>query len=301
MDNNLLVVGSVAFDHVKTPSGEREESLGGSATYFSHSASFFSPVKLVAVIGDDFPQKYIDDLNKKNIDTSGLIRQSGKTFRWQGSYMNDLNEAETLETNLNVFESFQPVLPENYKDTPFVFLANIDPDLQLSVLEQVKSPKFVACDTMNLWIDIKKDSLLNLLKKIDLLILNDAEAKMLSGKSNLIEAAKNIQSIGPKSVIVKKGEHGSLLVYENDLFVLPAYPIESVVDPTGAGDTFAGGTIGYLCKHGATSFSDLKKAIAYGTVMASFNVEDFSMDNLIGLTQDRIAARLDNLLKISSL
>ncbi|MCD6459585.1 sugar kinase [bacterium] len=301
MNNSLLVVGSVAFDHVTTPSGNREESLGGSATYFSHSASFFCPVKLVAVIGDDFPQKYIDDLNKKNIDTSGLIRRQGKTFRWKGSYVNDLNEAETIETNLNVFETFKPVLPDNYKDTPFVFLANIDPDLQLNVLEQVKSPKFVACDTMNLWIDIKKNSLLNLLKKIDLLILNDGEAKMLSGKSNLISAAKAIQSMGPKSVIVKKGEHGSLLVYENDLFVLPAYPIETVVDPTGAGDTFAGGTIGYICKKGKTGFNDLKKAIAYGTVMASFNVENFSMDNLIGLTDDKISARFDELLKISSI
>ncbi len=301
MDNSLLVVGSVAFDHVQTPAGEREESLGGSATYFSYSASFFVPVKLVAVIGEDFPQEHIDMLKKRKIDTTGLVRQPGKTFRWAGSYLHNLNEAETLSTELNVFENFKPELPESYKDTPFVFLANINPELQLDVLELVTAPKFVACDTMNLWINYKKPELLKLLKKIDLIVLNDAEAKMLTDNDNVIKAARTIQSYGPKSVVVKKGEHGALLVHEDDLFIVPAYPLATVVDPTGAGDTFAGGMIGYIAKSGKTDSSTLKKAMAYGTVMASFNVQDFSMNNLFNLTDQAIETRLQDLIKKSSL
>lgn len=301
MDNSLLVVGSVAFDHVKTPAGEREESLGGSATYFSYSASFFVPVKLVAVIGEDFPQKYIDMLKQRNIDTDGLVRQSGKTFRWSGSYMDNINEAETLSTELNVFENFDPQLPLSYQDCPYVFLANINPELQLKVLELAKSPKFVACDTMNLWINFKKPELLELLKKIDLIVLNDGEAKMLTESDNLIKAARMIQTYGPKSVVVKKGEHGALLVHEDDLFVVPAYPVETVVDPTGAGDTFAGGMLGYICKTGKTDTKTLKKAMAYGTVMASFNVQDFSMNNMMNLSLDAIENRLQDLIHKSSL
>ncbi len=301
MRNSLLVVGSVAFDHVITPSGEREESLGGSATYFSYSANYFADVKLVGVVGEDFDQKYIDALNQKGIDTTGLIRQPGKTFRWKGSYVNDLNEAETMDTELNVLEHFNPNLPESYKNCDVVFLANIDPELQLNVLNQTKSPKYVVCDTMNLWINIKRPQLLELLKKIDLFILNDAEAKMLSEKTNLIEAAKCIQKLGPGAVVVKKGEHGSILVDGENLFVLPAYPIEKVVDPTGAGDTFAGGMIGYICKTEDTSFDNLRKAVAYGTIMASFNVENFSMDNILNLKQDKIEKRFQKLIEHTSI
>jgi len=301
MENRLLVVGSVAFDHVMTPMGERKDSLGGSATYFSYSASYFSPVKLVAVIGDDFPDKYIRLLNDKGIDTSGLMRQPGKTFRWAGSYVDDLNEAKTLSTELNVFEAFKPELPASYRDCEFIFLANIDPELQLNVLQQVKSPKFIACDTMNLWINIKKDKLLELLNKIDLFILNDAEAKMLSGKSNIIEAARIIQKMGPKTIVVKKGEHGSVLLHCDEIFIMHAYPFERIVDPTGAGDTFAGGMVGYLCKKGSVGFADLKQAVAYGTVMASFNVENFSLDNLIGLDESKIEARLKQLMSYSEI
>lgn len=301
MENRLLVVGSVAFDHVKTPAGERIDSLGGSATFFSYSASYFAPVKLVAVIGDDFPEQHIKLLQDKNIDTSGLMRQSGKTFRWAGSYVDDLNEAKTLSTELNVFETFKPKLPLSYQDCEFIFLANIDPELQLNVLEQVKSPKFIACDTMNLWINIKKDKLIELLKKIDLFILNDAEAKMLSGKSNLIEAARSIQKLGPRTITIKKGEHGSILVHDDEIFIMHAYPFERIVDPTGAGDTFAGGMMGYLCKKGSFEFDDLKQAVAYGTVMASFNVENFSLDNLIGLNESKIEARLRKLLTYSKI
>ncbi len=301
MRNSLLVVGSVAFDHVITPSGEREESLGGSATYFSYSANYFADVKLVGVVGEDFDQKHIDALNKKGIDTTGLIRQPGKTFRWKGSYVKDLNEAETMDTELNVLEHFNPDLPESYKNCDVVFLANIDPELQLNVLNQAKSPKYVVCDTMNLWINIKRPQLLELLTKIDLFILNDAEAKMLSEKTNLIEAAKHIQKLGPSAVVVKKGEHGSILVDGENVFVLPAYPIEKVVDPTGAGDTFAGGMIGYICKTEDTSFDNLRKAVAYGTVMASFNVENFSMDNILNLDEEKIENRVQKLKEYSSI
>ncbi len=298
MSNSILVVGSVAFDHVKTNEGERPESLGGSATYFSYSASYFAPVRLVGVIGNDFPDKYIQLLEKRSIDTQGLIRQDGKTFRWAGSYERDLNEADTLSTDLNVFADFNPVLPESYRDSDFVFLANIDPDLQLNVLEQVTSPKYIVCDTMNLWIDIKKDSLIKLLGKVDLFIVNDAESKMLTGKSNLIAAAREILKLGPKTVIVKKGEHGALAISGDELFILPAYPLERVVDPTGAGDTFAGGTVGYLAKTGSTKFDDIRNAVVYGTVMASFNVENFSLDNLIGLNDDKINERVNALMNV---
>lgn len=298
MKNTILVVGSVAFDHVKTPSGERVESLGGSATYFSISASFFAPVRLVGVVGNDFSEKYVTLLHNHNIDTTGLIRQAGKTFRWAGSYEKNLNEAHTLSTDLNVFAEFNPVLPESYKNSEFVFLANIDPDLQLFVLDQVKSPKYIVCDTMNLWINVKKNSLLKLLRKVDLFIVNDGEAKMLTGRSNLIEAARAIQKLGPQAVIVKKGEHGSITVYGDEMFLLPAYPIQEVIDPTGAGDTFAGGVVGYLCKAGSTSFADVRKAAVYGTIMASFNVQDFSMDNLFGLDSKKIQARAEKLISL---
>ncbi|MCB1196237.1 bifunctional hydroxymethylpyrimidine kinase/phosphomethylpyrimidine kinase [bacterium] len=302
MSNNLVVVGSVAFDHVETPVGIREESLGGSAVYFSYSAGYFTKVKLVGVIGDDFPQHHIEQLKKHGIDTKGLVRKTnGKTFRWRGSYLGNLNEAKTLETHLNVFETFDPDLPEDFRTAEFVFLANIDPELQLKVLEQVRSPKYIVCDTMNLWIDIKRNVLLKLLKKIDLIILNDAEAKQLTGELNLIKAARSIQKLGPKTVVVKKGEHGALLVNENNLFVTPAFPIEKVVDPTGAGDTFAGGMVGYLSKTNDTSFKNLKKAVLYGTVMASFNVENFSMDNLFNLSQEKIENRVKELLENISL
>lgn len=300
MDNSIVVVGSVAFDNVATPAGKRVDSLGGSATYFSYSASFFSPVKLVAVVGEDFDQKYVDMLEQKGVDTAGLVRkQGGKTFRWAGTYEENLNEAQTLETELNVFADFKPDLPASYRTTPFVFLANIDPDLQLEVLEQVEKPQLVACDTMNLWINIKQDSLLKLLRKIDLLILNDGEAKLLTGESNMIKAGKLILEDVAGSVIIKKGEHGSMLFSREGMFMLPCYPIEEVIDPTGAGDTFAGGVMGYLSKAGKTDFNTLRKAMIYGTVMASFNVQDFSLDNMKPLDMQKIDARVQELISLT--
>ncbi|MEW6535796.1 MAG: PfkB family carbohydrate kinase [Candidatus Auribacterota bacterium] len=301
MSKSIVVVGSVAFDHVKTPAGERKESLGGSATYFSYSSSYFAPVKLVAVVGEDFSDKYIRLLNDKGIDTTGLVRQKGgETFRWAGTYEKDINEAVTLATDLNVFADFKPDLPESYRNSEFVFLANIDPDLQLEVLKQVRNPEYVVCDTMNLWINIKRDSLLNLLKKIDLMILNDGEARILTGQKNLIKAGKMVLELGPKTVIIKKGEHGAVAFSGPEIFMVPAYPVQEVVDPTGAGDTFAGGVVGYLCKSGATDFAAIKKAMLYGTVMASFNVQDFSLDNLKNLTPKMIDERVQCLRSITS-
>jgi sugar/nucleoside kinase (ribokinase family) len=247
---SVVVVGSVALDSVKTPFGERTEALGGSAVYFSYSASFFSKVKLVGVVGQDFPSKNLELLRRRKIDLEGLQVSTGDTFRWSGFYEYDLNEAKTLDTRLNVFEKFSPNLPESYRSADCVFLANIDPDLQMRVLRQVRRPKLIAADTMNLWISTKKESLKALCREIDILILNDGEARQLSGKASLIQAGRLIQSWGPKFVVVKKGEHGVLLFSKKNVFSAPAYPLEEVFDPTGAGDTFAGGFVGYLNKQG---------------------------------------------------
>ncbi len=294
MKNHILVVGSLAYDSIQTPFGKVEKTLGGSANYFSVAASLLSPVRVVGVVGEDYNQTDIDLLAKRGVDLSGMTKAHGKTFHWSGFYEGDMNEAKTLKTDLNVFESFNPVLPTLYQNSEFVFLANIDPDLQIKVLEQVKNPKFVASDTMNLWINIKKPSLLNLLKKLPAVLLNEGEAKLLTGCSNAISASKEILKMGPKYVVVKRGEYGFVLAGPDGFFMLPAVPIADVVDPTGAGDTFAGGFYGYLSS--LTNFElntiNLKWACIYGSVLASFTVEGFGLTKLSQITKDDMIQRL---------
>ena len=288
---SLLVVGSVAFDSVKTPFGEAKEVLGGSATYFSTAASYFTEVKLVAVVGEDFPEPHLEFLRKRGIDFEGLERRPGRTFRWQGEYGYQLNEAKTLDTQLNVFESFRPKLPASYRDAAFVFLANIDPELQLDVLKQVKQPKLVACDTMNFWIEGKRDALIKTLGEVDILIINDGEARELAREFNLVKVAKKILSFGPKILIIKRGEYGALMFNGQTTFAAPALPLETVFDPTGAGDSFAGGFMGYLSQNGTVNEATIRQAVIYGSVMASFNVEAFSLDRMRTLSRGEIDAR----------
>ncbi|NOY13959.1 MAG: sugar kinase [Deltaproteobacteria bacterium] len=288
---SILVVGSVAFDSIQTPFGEVDEVLGGSGCYFSTSASFFTDVSLVAVVGDDFPQEHIDFLQSRNIDLTGLQKSPGATFRWKGRYEYDLNEAHTLETHLNVFETFQPQLPESYCDAEYVFLANIDPELQLDVLQQVKNPRLVACDTMNFWIDGKKQALIKTLGRVDILVINEAEVRQLADEPNLIKAAEIIRGFGPKTLVVKRGEYGVLMFGEGSIFSAPAYPLEEVFDPTGAGDTFAGGFVGYLAATRNLTEHNLRKAIVFGTVMASFTVEKFSLERLKEIDYAEIESR----------
>ena len=288
---SVLVVGSVAFDSVKTPFGEVEEVLGGSGTYFSTSASFFTDVKMVAVVGEDFPAEHLDFLRSRKIDLEGLKTAPGKTFRWKGRYDYDLNEAHTLETHLNVFESFQPDLPQGYRDAEYVFLANIDPELQLEVLNQVRSPKLVACDTMNFWIGGKRDSLLKTLRHVDILLINEGETRQLAEEPNLVKAARSILAMGPKTLVVKRGEYGVIMFTEHSIFSAPAYPLESVFDPTGAGDTFAGGFMGYLVATRNLSESNMRQAIVFGSAMASFVVEDFSLGRMKKLEYGEIEER----------
>jgi len=288
---SILVVGSVALDSVKTPFGTAPNVLGGSGTYFSVSASFFTKVRLVAVVGSDFPQEHIKLLEKKNIDISGLKKVPGKTFRWKGEYSFDLNNARTLDTQLNVFAQFKPEIPPKYADSEYVFLANIDPELQLDVLKQVKNPKLVACDTMNFWISSKKTELKKTLKHVDILVINEAEVRQLSDETNLVKAARCIMSWGPKALVVKRGEYGALLFGKGQTFSAPAYPLETISDPTGAGDSFAGGFMGYLAKADNSSAANIRRAIIMGSVMASFDVEDFSLKRLIRLTKPEIKNR----------
>jgi sugar/nucleoside kinase (ribokinase family) len=289
---SILVVGSIAFDNIKTPFGHAESALGGSATYFSYAASFFAPVHLVAVVGKDFSADNIKLLQDRGISTEGLEVASGETFRWTGSYENDMNAAKTHATHLNVFQTFVPKISPALAKTPHVFLANIDPDLQLSVLDQVQKPKLVGCDTMNLWIGMKPDSLNRLLKKVDIFLLNDGEARQLTGITNLIKAGYDLLKRGPKAVVIKKGEHGAILMTKDFFFVAPAYPVQDVFDPTGAGDCFAGGFFASLVTNG-NIFDEtaLRQSVIFGTVMASFNVESFSIDRLKTVTQADITNR----------
>lgn len=288
---SILVVGSVAFDSIATPFGQVEEVLGGSASYFSTAASFFTDVNLVAVVGEDFPREHIDYLNSRNIDLSGLQQSSGQTFRWKGRYDYNLNEAHTLETHLNVFEAFQPDIPDHYRNAEYVFLANIDPELQLDVLNQVSNPKLVACDTMNFWIAGKRQELIRTLAKVDILVINEAEVRQLADEPNLMKAAEIVRGFGPQNLVVKRGEYGVLMFGEGSIFSAPAYPLEEVFDPTGAGDTFAGGFVGYLAATRNLDEHNLRKAIVFGTVMASFTVEKFSLDRLKELDYNEIADR----------
>lgn len=296
---SILVVGSVAIDSVETPFGVGENVLGGSATYFSTSASFFTDVNLVGVVGDDFPQEHIDFLQSRNIDLRGLVRESGKTFHWKGRYGYDLNEAQTLDTQLNVFQTFRPEIPAEYADTDYLILANIDPALQLEVLAQVKNPKVIACDTMNFWISSKPDVLKQVIEKVDFFIINEGEARQLTGTVNLVQAARAILGMGAKNLIIKRGEYGVLLFTKDSIFAAPAYPLEKVFDPTGAGDTFAGGFMGYLANTGNLSENGIRQAIIYGSVMASFNVEDFSLDRLRTLQYNEIEERFRSFKKMT--
>ena len=289
----VLVVGSVALDSVETPFGKADHVLGGSGTYFSASASHLAPVQLVGVIGNDFP---IEDLKKafakRPIDLSGLEQQDGASFRWRGRYRHDLNMAETLETHLGVFSNFRPKIPDQFRSAPFVFLGNIDPRLQLDVLTQVSKPKLVACDTMNFWIESRRPDLMRLLEQVDLITLNDAEARQLTEEFNLVKAARWIMARGPKYVVIKKGEHGAFMFTQDNIFFAPAYPLESVFDPTGAGDSFAGGFIGYLARTGDLSEANLRRAVVYGSAMGSFVVEKFSLQRLLEITPQDIQRRV---------
>jgi sugar/nucleoside kinase (ribokinase family) len=287
---SILVVGSVAFDTVETPFGRAEKVLGGSASFFAVAASFFVPVNLVGVVGDDFGDKEMQAFKGRPIDTAGLERMQGKTFHWQGKYSYDLNSRDTICTDLNVFEFFKPKIPESYRKSELVFLGNIDPVLQLDVLEQVQKPQIVACDTMNFWIQGKPKELKRTLEKVDVLLVNDAELRQLSGEWNVIKAARAVRAMGPKTLVVKKGEHGVLMVGEES-FAAPAYPLEAVFDPTGAGDTFAGGFLGYLAAAGNAKDETLRRAVIMGSTLASFCVEAFSLDRLVRLTRKEIDDR----------
>jgi sugar/nucleoside kinase (ribokinase family) len=290
---SVLVVGSIALDTVKTPVEEHADLLGGSASYAALGASFFSPVQMVGVVGDDFPESEFEFWKSRNIDAAGVQRAKGKTFRWSGEYAWDLNTRETKSVALNVFENFQPTLPEAFRESKFVLLANIAPGLQSHVLDQVHRPRFVIADTMDLWIETTRADLDALIRRVDLLILNDSEAREMTKETSLIKAGRAIRRGGPQYVAIKKGEHGALLFGEEEFFSCGAYPLEDIHDPTGAGDTFAGGLAGYLAgnSNGEITFAQLRKAIIYGSVLASFNVEAFSLERLRSLTKDEIADR----------
>lgn len=288
---SILVVGSVAFDTISTPFGRAEEVLGGSAIHFAAAASFFADVRLVAVVGEDFPQDLLAFLRDRSVDLRGLQRVSGKTFRWAGEYGHNLNEAHTLDTQLNVFADFVPTIPEEYRDSEVVFLANIDPDLQRDVLAQVRRPRFVAADTMNFWITGKPESLRQTLRLVDTLLINDAETRQLANEANLVQAARRILQWGPRALVIKRGEFGALLINDGGWFAAPALPLEVVRDPTGAGDSFAGGFVGYLARTMQFEDTSVRKAMIMGSVMASFNVEAFSLDRLRTLTYKEIETR----------
>jgi sugar/nucleoside kinase (ribokinase family) len=289
---SVLVVGSVALDSVETPFGKADNVIGGSGTFFSAAASLLSPVQLVGVVGDDYPMEQLEALKTRGVDMAGLEQVSGESFRWRGRYRHDLNSAETLETRLGVFSHFSPKIPPQFKNAPFVFLANIDPRLQLEVLKQVERPKLVACDTMNFWIESRRPDLVELIKHVDLITLNDGEARQLTDCANLVKAARWIMAHGPKIVIIKKGEHGAFMFKEKSIFFAPAYPLEDVFDPTGAGDSFAGGFMGYLARTGDLSDANLRRAVVIGSAMGSFAVEKFSVQRLLEITRDDIDARV---------
>jgi sugar/nucleoside kinase (ribokinase family) len=291
----LLVVGSIALDSVETPTDRRDDVLGGSAVYFSYAASYFTPVRLVGVVGEDWPAEHTELLAARRIDTSGLeIVPNAKTFRWRGKYLPNMNDRETLEVHLNVFGDFNPKLPEAFRSSRIVFLANGSPVLQMRVLDQVPDAQLVVADTMDLWINIQHDELLALLKRLDGIVLNDSEARLLTDEENLVRAGHKVRELGPKFVVVKKGEHGAMFFSRDETYVMPAYPTPQVIDPTGAGDSFAGGMMGYLAECGSFDPHTLKKALAYATVVASFNVEDFSLQRLRQIDRPHVDERLEH-------
>jgi sugar/nucleoside kinase (ribokinase family) len=289
---SLLVTGSLGIDTVETPFGKRDDVIGGSAVYFSYAASFFTPVRLVGVVGEDCPRAMFDVFKGRDIDTAGLeVRKGSKTFRWHGSYVENLNEAVTVEVDLNVLAERAPKIPDAFLDSRYVFLANTHPVLQQQMAASLTSAKLIVADTMNLWITTERQELVKLLGKIHGLVLNDGEARLLTEKKNLIEAARDVLKMGPKFVVIKKGEHGSMLVSDRDVFVLPAYPADKVVDPTGAGDSFAGGMMGYLSTQGSFSPATIKRAMAFGTVVASYTISDFSLGGLQAIGREQIDDR----------
>ncbi|MGY4385353.1 sugar/nucleoside kinase (ribokinase family) [Pedobacter sp. UYP24] len=300
---SLIIIGTVAFDAIETPFGKTDKIVGGAATYASLSASYFyNKVKIVAVIGDDFGKENIDKFAEHGIDTEGLqIKQGEKSFFWSGKYHNDMNSRDTLITELNVLENFDPIIPESYQDCEYLMLGNLTPIVQQTVIKRLKNrPKLIVLDTMNFWMDIMMPDLLETIKMVDVLTINDAEARQLSGEYSLVKAAKKILEMGPKYLIIKKGEHGALLFHEDKIFSAPALPLADVFDPTGAGDTFAGGFIGYLAKVGTINFNNMKNAIIYGSALASFCVEKFGTEKILNLTEEEVSARVQEFVSLSS-
>lgn len=297
---SLLVVGSVALDSIFTPFGQTADTLGGSAVYFSVAASLLHPVRVVGVVGSDFPTAALDRLAPRGIDWSGVERAQGESFRWKGKYSYDLQSRETLETRLGVFAAFQPKLPPAWQDAKYIFLGNIDPVLQLNVLTQMKAPKLVVCDTMNYWIQSKKADLLSLLARVDMLLVNDSEARELSGDWNIHRAGKWILSHGPKRVVIKQGEHGALLIEPNRTFYVPAYPLEEVFDPTGAGDAFAGGFMGHLARADSTASDEMRRAMVYGAAMGSFAVEGFGVSGFDRVDASVVRKRVEAFMDLTS-
>ncbi len=299
---SVLIVGSVALDYLETPFGKMEQALGGSATFCSISAGYLTgDIRFVGIVGGDFPKKHTDYLTSRGIDLAGLVRvEDGKTFSWGGRYHDDMNTRDTLYTELGVFEDFHPVIPDQWKSSEFVLLGNIHPSLQAEVLDQVEEPKLVICDTMNLWIDISLKQLKATVKRVDVLILNDEEARMLAKKGNVIAAGKKLLRMGPKVVVIKKGEHGAILMTKDTLFSAPAFPLDELKDPTGAGDTFAGGFAGWLARTGDVSVANMKKAVVYGSALASFCVQEFSIDGIRSLTDEQISERYNTFRTIST-
>ena len=297
---SLLVVGSVALDTIETPFGTATDAIGGSATFFSAAASLFCPVWLVGVVGGDYPLEKLDFLKRRGVDLSGLEQQEGESFRWSGRYSFDLNSRDTLETRLGVFADFKPRIPRAFQAADWLFLGNIDPELQLDVLDQVHSPQLIACDTMNFWIEGKNAALMRLLKRVDLLLVNDGEARQLSGEHNLLKAARWIQRHGPSMVVVKKGEHGAVLFTRDFVFFAPGYPLDDVFDPTGAGDAFAGGFVGYLAHAGVLDAAHLRRAMVYGSALGSFAVERFGLERLIDVRTDELHARVSQFRELTA-
>lgn len=297
---SVLVIGSIALDTVETPYGNAKDSPGGSTLYFSAAASFFTPVDIVGVVGKDFDFSKIAFLNERQVDTEGLVVEEGKTFRWGGRYRANMNRRDTLFTHLNVFQNFKPVIPQRYRKDELIFLANIAPELQLEVLAQIDQPKLSVLDTMNFWISGAREPLMQLIRKVDVLILNDEELRELTNLTNMFESAHALLDMGPQAVVIKKGEHGAVLVSRDDYFLAPAYPVSKVVDPTGAGDSFAGGFLGYLATCRTIDHQNFRRAVVYGTVTASFTVEDFSFNRLKSITREDIEARVLSLRKMTA-
>jgi sugar/nucleoside kinase (ribokinase family) len=300
---SLIIIGTVAFDAIETPFGKTDKIVGGAATYASLAASYFyNKVKIVGVVGDDFHQADIDTFTNHGIDTEGLqIKQGEKSFFWSGKYHNDMNSRDTLVTELNVLADFDPIIPESYQDCEYLMLGNLTPQIQQTVIKRLKNrPKLIVLDTMNFWMDVAMDDLLETLKMVDVLTINDEEARQLSGEYSLVKAAKKILAMGPKYLIIKKGEHGALLFHEDQVFSTPALPLAEVFDPTGAGDTFAGGFIGYLAKVGTINYNNMKNAIVYGSALASFCVEKFGTEKILNLTEDEVAARIKEFVNLSA-